>query len=116
MFASAYVSGEVLVWDARSFTPAFATYCHVYGRGHSGSGGGLEKNTRSVAPLRCTDLPKSPGGCVHGTALLALGLGLSHGRGVVRLCDAFRGGGVTHELVGHGSGGGVNCVAWDPGQ
>ena len=118
MFASASVSGEVLVCDARSFTPAFTTYCHVHaGRSsHSGSGGGPENN-KSVAPLRCTDLPKSPEGCVHGTALLALGLVSGHGRGVVRLCDAFRGGGVTHELVGHGqggSGGGVNCVAWDP--
>ena len=119
MFASASVSGEVLVWDAASFTPAFATYCHVYGQSRGGSDGGGPEDGRSVAPLRCTDLPKSPEGCVHGTALLALGLGPGHGRGVVRLCDAFRGGGVTHELVGHGrggAGGGVNCVAWDPGH
>ena len=118
MFVSASVSGEVLVWDATTFTPAFATYCHVYG-GRGRAGGDGPESGRSVAPLRCTDLPGAPEGCVHGTALLALGLGPGHGRGVVRLCDAFRGGGVTHELVGHGadgSGGGVNCVAWDPGH
>mmetsp|Transcript_5597 Transcript_5597/g.12183 ORF Transcript_5597/g.12183 Transcript_5597/m.12183 type:complete len:137 (-) Transcript_5597:404-814(-) len=67
------------------------------------------------------------------TALLALGLGsnAAGGRGVVQLCDAFRGGSATHELIGHGAaaggggsdigmssaeggGGGVNALAWDP--
>jgi WD40 repeat protein len=57
-------------------------------------------------------MPKTPEGCPHGNALLALGLG-DGGRGTVRLCDAFRGGGVTHELSTH-AGGGVNAVAWDP--
>jgi len=58
------------------------------------------------------DLPKTPEGCPHGSALLALGLGGGDGRGVIQLCDAFRGGSATHELIGHR--GGVNCLEWDP--
>ena len=113
-FVSASVSGEVLVWDARQFVPAFSTAAYVY----NGASGGTEwgSSRQTVAPLQCMDLPKTPEGCPHGSALLALGLGDS-GRGAIRLCDAFRGGSVTHELIGHGSGtayGGVNAILWDP--
>ncbi|KAL9189990.1 hypothetical protein ACHAXT_009665 [Thalassiosira profunda] len=114
-FVSASISGEILVWDAQSFVPVFATYCHIYTGAAGMGGGGLARaeyeEGKSVAPLQCMDLPKTPEGCPHGTALLALGLG-ADGRGVVQLCDAFRGGSATHELVGHE--GGVNAVAWDP--
>jgi WD40 repeat protein len=117
-FVSVSISGEILVWDAQNFVPVFATYSHVYSPG--GSDGG-----KSVATIQCTDLPKSPEGCPYGSALLALGLGGggvdSGGRrgGVIQLCDAFRGGSATHELIGHsrnagGGGGGVNAIAWDP--
>jgi WD40 repeat protein len=58
------------------------------------------------------DLPKTPEACPHGSALLALGLGGGDGRGVIQLCDAFRGGSATHELIGHT--GGVNGLEWDP--
>ena len=105
-FVSASISGEILVWDAESFVPAYATTVHVYG--HST----VNEVTKSVAPLQCIDLPKSPNACPHGKALLALGLGGGDGRGVIQLCDAFSGGSATHELVGHT--GGVNAVAWDP--
>ena len=124
MFVSASISGEILVWDAQTFVPVFATYTHVYTgmSGRRGTGGGIARSTyeedgnnKSVAPLQCMDLPKTPEGCPHGNALLALGLGVD-GQGVIQLCDAFRGGSATHELVGHGTngGGGVNAVAWDP--
>ena len=118
-FVSASISGEILVWDACSFTPVFATYCHIYTgmagmSAHGIARGNLDEEGKAVAPLQCMDLPKTPEGCPHGNALLALGLG-ADGRGVIQLCDAFRGGSATHELVGHGTGGGgVNCVAWDP--
>ncbi|KAL7440433.1 hypothetical protein ACHAXH_006868 [Discostella pseudostelligera] len=86
------------------------------GRSRRTGGGG-----KSVATIQCTDLPKTPEGCPHGSALLALGLGGVDGRGVIQLCDAFRGGSATHELIGHsrnagggGGGGGVNAIAWDP--
>eukprot|EP00580_Thalassiosira_gravida_P015246 CAMPEP_0201661052 /NCGR_PEP_ID=MMETSP0494-20130426/3522_1 /ASSEMBLY_ACC=CAM_ASM_000839 /TAXON_ID=420259 /ORGANISM="Thalassiosira gravida, Strain GMp14c1" /LENGTH=728 /DNA_ID=CAMNT_0048139065 /DNA_START=264 /DNA_END=2450 /DNA_ORIENTATION=+ len=109
-FVSASISGEILVWDARNFVPVFATYAHNY------TGAGTNHNdgvsNKSVAPLQCIDLPKTPEGCPHGNALLALGLG-ADGRGVIQLCDAFRGGSPTHELIGH-DGGGVNAVVWDP--
>jgi len=109
-FVSASISGEILVWDARNFVPVFATYAHNY------TGACINRNdevsNKSVAPLQCMDLPKTPEGCPHGNALLALGLG-ADGRGVVQLCDAFRGGSPTHELIGH-DGGGVNAVVWDP--
>eukprot|EP01082_Thalassiosira_pseudonana_P003085 g3551.t1 g3551 contig12:2303120-2304985(+) len=109
-FVSASISGEILVWDARGFIPVFATYTHVY------SGLPSEDDvSKSVAPLQCMDLPKTPEGCPHGCALLALGLAGGDGRGVIQLCDAFRGGSATHELIGHGtSGGGVNTITWDP--
>jgi len=131
-FVSTSISGEILVWDAQNFVPVFATYAHVY---QNNDGNALQRGdpTKAVAPLQCADLPKSPGGCPHGTALLALGLGsnAAGGRGVVQLCDAFRGGSATHELIGHGAaaggggsdigmssaeggGGGVNALAWDP--
>ena len=121
MFVSASISGEILVWDAQNFVPVFATYTHVYtGMSGMSTGGGItrsnfDEGNKSVAPLQCMDLPKTPEGCPHGNALLALGLG-ADGRGVIQLCDAFRGGSATHELVGHGTngGGGVNAVAWDP--
>lgn len=106
-FVSASISGEILVWDAESFVPAYATTVHVYS-GHST----VNEITKSVAPLKCIDLPKSPSACPHGKALLALGLGGGDGRGVIQLCDAFSGGSATHELAGHS--GGVNAVAWDP--
>ena len=106
-FVSASISGEILVWDAESFVPVFATTTHVYG-GHSNVG----EVRKSVAPLQCVDLPKDPNTCPHGKALLALGLGGGDGRSVIQLCDAFRGGSATHELVGHN--GGVNAVSWDP--
>ena len=106
-FVSASISGEVLIWDAQQFVPVFATYTHVY----AGPSPDLEMN-KSVAPLQCMDLPKTPESCPNGTALLALGLGGGDGRGVIQLCDAFRGGSATHELIGHT--GGVNGLAWDP--
>ncbi|KAL7525790.1 hypothetical protein ACHAXR_002599, partial [Thalassiosira sp. AJA248-18] len=110
------ISGEILVWDAQNFVPVFATYTHVYTGATTGMmsgwvGGSIDEG-RSVAPLQCIDLPQTPEGCPNGNALLALGLGPG-GRGVIQLCDAFRGGSATHELIGHG-GGGVNAVAWDP--
>ncbi|KAL3794645.1 hypothetical protein HJC23_010073 [Cyclotella cryptica] len=107
-FVSASISGEILVWDAKSFVPVFATSTHVHTRLSTSS---LEVN-KAVAPLQCMDLPKSPHACPHGQALLALGLGGGDGRSVIQLCDAFSGGSATHELVGHD--GGVNVVAWDP--
>ena len=115
-FVSASISGEILVWDAQNFTPVFATYTFVYAG--VGGGGSIHTNsigntTKSVAPLQCMDLPRTPEGCPHGNALLALGLGGGGGRGVIQLCDAFRGGSATHELIGHG-GGGVNAIVWDP--
>mmetsp|Transcript_27018 Transcript_27018/g.57888 ORF Transcript_27018/g.57888 Transcript_27018/m.57888 type:complete len:700 (-) Transcript_27018:713-2812(-) len=118
-FLSASISGEILVWDAQHFVPVFATYTHIYAGAPGMSAGGmaradLHEEGKSVAPLQCMDLPKTPEGCPHGNALLALGLG-ADGRGVIQLCDAFRGGSATHELIGHGTGGGgVNAVAWDP--
>ncbi len=110
-FVSASISGEVLIWDAQQFVPVFATYTHVY-TGPTTSAVADEESNKSVAPLKCMDLPKTPEGCPHGSALLALGLGGGDGRGVIQLCDAFRGGSATHELIGHT--GGVNCVEWDP--
>ncbi|KAL7460053.1 hypothetical protein ACHAXS_000521, partial [Conticribra weissflogii] len=107
-FVSASISGEILVWDAQNFIPVFATYSYVYG-----SGGGVGGTGKSVSPLQCIDLPRTPEGCPHGHALLAMGLGGGDGRGVIRLCDAFSGGSATHELIGHG-GGGVNAICWDP--
>ncbi len=81
----------------------------------------LEAGGKSVSIIQCTDLPKTPEGCPHGSALLALGLGGGgvDRRGVIQLCDAFRGGSATHELIGHsrnagGGSGGVNAIAWDP--
>lgn len=106
-FVSASISGEILVWDAELFVPVYATTTHAYG-GHSN----VSEVRRSVAPLQCVDLPKSPDACPHGNALLALGLGGGDGRSVIQLCDAFNGGSATHELLGHA--GGVNAVAWDP--
>ena len=106
-FVSASISGEILVWDAEAFVPVYATATHVY----SGSAT-LNEVRKSVAPLQCMDLPKSPTACPQGRALLALGLGGGDGRGVIQLCDAFGGGSATHELVGHNDG--VNAVAWDP--
>jgi WD40 repeat protein len=115
-FVSASISGEILIWDAQNFVPVFATYTHVYSGLSSPSAFGTDSssddNNKSVAPLNCMDLPKSPDACPHGCALLALGLGGGDGRGVIQLCDAFRGGSATHELVGHT--GGVNGVMWDP--
>jgi len=117
-FVSTSISGEVLVWDARNFIPVFATYNKIYSQTVKDVDTGGWRSM--VAPIRCTDLPKTPEGCPHGNALLALGLG-DGGRGAVRLCDAFRGGSATHELSGHaycgngsGGSGGVNAVAWDP--
>jgi WD40 repeat protein len=110
-FVSASISGEVLIWDAQQFVPVFATYTHVY-TGPATSAVADEESNKSVAPLKCMDLPKTPEGCPHGSALLALGIGGGDGRGVIQLCDAFRGGSATHELIGHT--GGVNCVEWDP--
>lgn len=106
-FVSASISGEILVWDAESFVPVYATTTHVYA-GHSN----VSEVRKLVAPLQCVDLPKSPDACPHGKALLALGLGGGDGRSVIQLCDAFGGGSATHELVGHT--GGVNTIAWDP--
>lgn len=106
-FVSTSISGEILVWDAESFVPVYGTTTHVYS-GHSS----VSEVHKSVAPLQCVDLPKSPNACPHGRALLALGLGGGDGRSVIQLCDAFSGGCATHELVGHN--GGVNSVAWDP--
>ncbi|KAL7448447.1 hypothetical protein ACHAWC_000631, partial [Mediolabrus comicus] len=112
-FVSASISGEILIWDAQNFVPVFATYTHVYsGLSLSAFGTDTSDDNKSVAPLNCMDLPKSPDACPHGCALLALGLGGGDGRGVIQLCDAFRGGSATHELVGHS--GGVNGLMWDP--
>lgn len=115
-FVSASISGEILIWDAQQFVPVFATYTHVYSGPLSSSssvaisdGDIIQSN---VAPLRCLDLPKTPEGCPNGCALVALGLGGGDGRGVIQLCDAFRGGSATHELIGHS--GGVNGLEWDP--
>ncbi len=94
-FVSASISGEILIWDAQQTS-------------HSVD----DDSNETVAPLKCMDLPKTPEGCSHGSALLALGLGGGDGRGVIQLCDAFRGGSATHELIGHR--GGVNCLEWDP--
>jgi len=110
-FVSASISGEILIWDAQQFVPVFATYTHVYS-GPSSPTAADEDSNKSVAPLKCMDLPKTPEGCPHGSALLALGLGGGDGRGVIQLCDAFRGGSATHELIGHT--GGVNGLEWDP--
>mmetsp|Transcript_3766 Transcript_3766/g.6973 ORF Transcript_3766/g.6973 Transcript_3766/m.6973 type:complete len:760 (+) Transcript_3766:202-2481(+) len=107
-FVSASISGEILVWDAQNFIPVFATYSYVYGGG--GVMSGIDK---AVSPLQCMDLPRTPEGCPHGQALLAMGLGSGDGMGAIRLCDAFSGGSATHELIGHGTGG-VNAIAWDP--
>lgn len=116
------MSGEVLVWDARNFVPVYATYNRVHtsavvastNNTDGGIIGGCWKS--SVAPVRCTDLPKTPEGCPHGCALLAMGLGgRDSGGGVVRLCDAFRGVDATHELTTtDGGDGAINAVAWDP--
>ena len=112
-FVSASISGEILIWDAQNFVPVFATYTHVYsGLSSLAFGTDSSDDNKSVAPLNCMDLPKSPDACPHGCALLALGLGGGDGRGVIQLCDAFRGGSATHELVGHA--GGVNGIMWDP--
>ncbi|KAL3764538.1 hypothetical protein ACHAW5_004802 [Stephanodiscus triporus] len=123
-FVSVSMSGEVLVWDATSFVPAFATNVrthHSTAAAAAVDGGRGRRST--VADVRCTDVPKTPEGCPNGTALLALGIGEGIGGvgGGVRLCDAFRGGTATHELTiggvdvgGGGGGGGVNAVAWDP--
>jgi len=113
MFVSASISGEILIWDVSNFVPVFATYAHIY-TGISRNNNDNDENDggKTVAPLQCMDLPKSPESCPNGNALLALGLG-SSGRGVIQLCDAFRGGSATHELVGHRNGG-VNAVLWDP--
>ncbi|KAL3815467.1 hypothetical protein ACHAXA_008517 [Cyclostephanos tholiformis] len=110
-FVSASMSGEVLVWDARNFVPVYATYNRV----HTANDVGGWKS--SVANVRCTDVPRTPEGCPHGCALLAMGLDGSGG--VVRLCDAFRGADATHELTtttsgGDGGCGGINSVVWDP--
>ncbi|KAL7500496.1 hypothetical protein ACHAWT_010465, partial [Skeletonema menzelii] len=110
-FVSASISGEILIWDAQQFVPVFATYTHVYS-GPKTSAAADEDSNKSVAPLKCMDLPKTPEGCPHGSALLALGLGGGDGRGVIQLCDAFHGGSATHELIGHT--GGVNGLEWDP--
>ncbi|KAL7547822.1 hypothetical protein ACHAWF_011094, partial [Thalassiosira exigua] len=111
-FVSTSISGEILIWDAHKFVPVFATHAHVFSDAETCGDG----ESKAVAPLRCMDLPATPEGCPHGAALLALGLGGGAGRygsgGAIRLCDAFRGGSATHELVGHD--GGVNDVAWDP--
>ena len=115
-FVSASISGEILVWDAQNFVPVFATYSHVYASHSVGSLNKsmplLETGGKSVATIQCTDLPKTPEGCPHGSALLALGLGDGGAdrRGVIQLCDAFRGGSATHELIGHSRnvGGGEN--------
>lgn len=112
-FVSASISGEILIWDAQQFVPVFATYTHVYsGPSLSSTYAANEDINKSVAPLKCMDLPKTPEACPHGSALLALGLGGGNGRGVIQLCDAFRGGSATHELIGHT--GGVNGLEWDP--
>ena len=73
-FVSASISGEILIWDAQQFVPVFATYTHVYS-GPSSPTAADEDSNKSVAPLKCMDLPKTPEGCPHGSALLALGLG-----------------------------------------
>jgi len=115
MFVSASISGEILIWDVSNFVPVFATYAHIY-TGIASSprrdNDNDDNGGKTVAPLQCMDVPKTPESCPNGNALLALGLG-SSGRGVIQLCDAFRGGSATHELVGHGNGG-VNAVLWDP--
>ena len=111
MFVSASISGEILIWDVSNFVPVFATYAHIYTGISRGNNNDENDGGKTVAPLQCMDLPKSPESCPNGNALLALGLG-SSGRGVIQLCDAFRGGSATHELVGHGNGG-VNTVLWD---
>ena len=113
-FVSASISGEILIWDAHQFVPVFATHTHVYsGPSSSSISAALDEDVnKSVAPLKCMDLPKTPEACPHGSALLALGLGGGDGRGVIHLCDVFRGGSATHELLGHG--GGVNGLEWDP--
>lgn len=112
MFVSASISGEILIWDVSNFVPVFATYAHIYTGISRGNNDNDDNGGKTVAPLQCMDLPKTPESCPNGNALLALGLG-SSGRGVIQLCDAFRGGSATHELVGH-SNGGVNSVLWDP--
>ena len=113
MFVSASISGEILIWDVSNFVPVFATYAHIYtGTSRNNNNDNEDDGGKTVAPLQCMDLPKTPESCPNGNALLALGLG-SSGRGVIQLCDAFRGGSATHELVGH-NGGGVNSVLWDP--
>lgn len=113
MFVSASISGEILIWDVSNFVPVFATYAHIYTGISRGNKIDNDDNDggKTVAPLQCMDIPKTPESCPNGNALLALGLG-SSGRGVIQLCDAFRGGSATHELVGHN--GGVNSVLWDP--
>ena len=110
-FVSASISGEILVWDAQNFVPVYATYASIYTGIVTNN---VDDDGKTVAPLQCMDAPKTPESCPFGNALIALGLG-GNGKGVIKLCDAFRGGGATHELVGHGtSGGGVNAVQWDP--
>ena len=78
-FVSTSISGKVLVWDAQTFVPVFATYNKVYSQVLKDVDG-LSKSL--VAPIQCTDMPKTPKGCPHGNALLALGLG-DGGRGTV---------------------------------